>query len=313
VPARRLLPLVAAALAAALAGCGGGDDDRSDRVRVVATTAQMADIARNVGGDAVDVHPLLPAAGGDPHGHEPRPRDIEAIARAELIVLSGAGLDEWAREVIDSSGTDATVVDAGAGRPAVRRTAAGDIDPHWWHDPRNVAHAAGRIGAALADAAEDPGARRRIERNAAAYAQRVRALDRAIAGCLQRIPAGRRRLVTQHDSIGHLADRYDLEVVGTISPAQAAEAQPSAGELAALADRVRRERVAAIFPDAAGSDRLARALARQTGARVGPALYGDSLGRPGSPEATYLGMEAANAERLAHGLTDGRVRCAIRP
>jgi len=310
--ARRLLalPTLLAALSLTAVGCATerGHYDANGRLRVVASTTQLADIARHVGGGAVDVHQLL-RPNSDPHDYEPRPKDVEATADAAVVIVNGAGLDAWMDDVIANAGGHPTVVDAGAGRPIVR---AGD--PHWWHDPRNVLHAIGLIRAALTVA--DPAARTRIDRSATAYANAIRALDRDIARCIGAVPHDERKLVTDHDALGSFAARYGLRIVGTILPAQTSEAQPSARDVARLVALIRREHVRAVFPESSVNARLAEAIAHQTGASATLKLYGDSLGPAGSPGATYIGMERTNADRIVRGLTGGARGCpaaATRP
>jgi ABC-type Zn uptake system ZnuABC Zn-binding protein ZnuA len=138
----------------------------------------------------------------------------------------------------------------------------------------------------------------------------VRALDAGIARCLARVPLARRRLVTDHDAFGYFAHRYGITVVGAVIPSQTTQAQPSAGDVAALVRVIRREGVRAVFPESSVNPRLARAIAARTGARADLELYGDTLGPAGSPGATYLGMERANADAMARGFTGGRAGCA---
>ena len=140
---------------------------------------------------------------------------------------------------------------------------------------------------------------------------KLRRLDRDLRGCLSRIPASRRKLVTDHDAFGYFARRYRIDVVGAVIPSQTTQAQPSARELARLADLVRKQHVAAVFPERSLNSKLARAIARETGANAGYTLYGDTLGPAGSDADTYLKMAAANARTIALGLSRGRVRCAI--
>jgi ABC-type Zn uptake system ZnuABC Zn-binding protein ZnuA len=165
----------------------------------------------------------------------------------------------------------------------------------------------GRIGSALR--AAGPAAAGRIEARAAAYRRRVLALDRAIRRCVDAVPAARRKLVTDHDAFGAFAAAYGIEVIGALIPARTTEAQPSAGDLSELAALIRRERVPAVFPASAVEPRLARALARQTGAAVGRELFADTLGPPDGSGATYLGSEAHNADAIVRGLTGGRRGC----
>lgn len=310
--------LAAAGLAAAAliaAGCGGGSGGGNGQVEVVATTTQIGDFVREVGGDAVSVDQIL-EPNTDPHEYEPRPSDVAAAAKAKLVFASGDDLDGWIDQVVSDSGSDARVVDLGAvvpGRLPGEESGeeASRYDPHWWHDPRNAEAAVGEIERRLA--AADPARRRELERNAAAYLAKLRALEAGIARCIDAVPASRRKLVTDHDAFGYFADRYGIDVVGAVIPSQTTQAQPSAKDLSALADLIDREQVEAIFPESSLSSKVAEAIARQTGATAAYTLYGDTLGPAGSDGATYLRMEAANADSMVRGFTGGRRGCPLRP
>lgn len=300
---RRPLLVAALALAFALAGCAAPGGSSGGRLDVVATTTQVADFVRAVGGDAVEVHQIL-RPNTDPHEYEPRPDDVRATAGADVVVLSGDGLDGWMSHVLEQSGGDPATVDLA--RAGVDRLPG---DPHWWHDPRNVEAAIPVVRAALTRA--DPADRAAFARHAAAYAARLRRLDHGIARCMARVPAARRALVTSHDAFDYFAKRYGIEVIGAVIPSQTTEAQPSAGALARLSEQVRRRHVHAIFPESSVSPKLAQALARQTGARSDLVLYGDTLGPAGSPGATYLGMERANALAMLEGFTGSDRGCRL--
>jgi ABC-type Zn uptake system ZnuABC Zn-binding protein ZnuA/ABC-type Mn2+/Zn2+ transport system permease subunit len=303
----------AAALGALLAaaGCGGSDGD--GELRVVATTTQVGDFVRAVGGSRLEDEQLLDP-NTDPHEYEPRPSDVSAAADAELMFRSGGDLDDWTEEVISDSGSDATLVDLSHGIPVrLRGEAEGgggeEFDAHWWHDPANAIAAVRTVRARLADA--DPAHARQYGANARTYIGELRRLDDGIRACVASVPPQRRKLVTDHDAFGYFARRYGIEVVGAVIPAITTQAQPSAGELADLADVVRREDVRAIFPESSVNNRLAEAIARETGASADYTLYGDTLGPEGSPGATYLGMEEANADAIVRGFTDGARGCDI--
>jgi ABC-type Zn uptake system ZnuABC Zn-binding protein ZnuA/ABC-type Mn2+/Zn2+ transport system permease subunit len=307
---RRGLAAGLAAAALASAGCGIASGSRET---VVATTTELADLTRQVAGGEIEVVGLLRPS-TDPHEYEPRPRDVRDTATAKLVLRSGDPLDAWMRKVVSEAGGDATVVDVGSAVP-VRlpgETSGPDrsrFDPHWWHDPRNVQAAVVRIRDALTE--EHPDGAGEFRRNAASYLARLRALDRGIARCLAPVPATERKIVTDHDAFGYFAHRYGITVVGAVIPSQTTQAQASAGELARLSALIRRERVRAVFPERSVSSKVARALARQTGASAAYTLYGDTLGPAGSPAATYLGMEEANANAIVRGLTGGRRGCTI--
>jgi ABC-type Zn uptake system ZnuABC Zn-binding protein ZnuA/ABC-type Mn2+/Zn2+ transport system permease subunit len=308
-----------AALALLAAGCGGSAGGDSGKLDVVATTTVVGDLVREVGGEAIEVDQIL-EPNSDPHDYEPRPSDIVGAAAAELVFASGADLDGWVDEVVADSGSDAEVVDLGAvvpthlaGEEAHEHGGEdehhddGEVDPHWWHDPRNAAAAVREIVAALA--AADPSRRAEFERNARAYLSQLRELDRGIARCIDSIPASKRKLVTDHDAFGYFANRYGIEVVGAVIPSQTTQAQPSAQDLSELARTVEAEKVQAIFPESSLSSRAADAIARQTGASAEYTLYGDTLGPEGSSGGTYLGMERANADAVVRGLTGGERGC----
>jgi zinc/manganese transport system substrate-binding protein len=300
----RSLALLLLLLPFAATGCGdsdGQDGTGTGEVEAVATTTIVGDLVRNVGGQRVQLETLVPAD-ADPHGHEPRPSDAVALAEAELVVKSGGDLDEWLDDLIESAGADAaelTLLDS------VR--AIGD-DPHWWQDPRNALLAVEAIRAALAEA--DPDHRRAYERGAGGYISELRALDDEIERCMDRIPPERRKLVTTHDSLGYFARRYDVEVIGSVIPSLSTQAQPSAQDVDALVEQIEDEGVAAIFPEADVSQRLERAISRESGAEVGRELWTDSLGGEGSGAETYLAAMRANADALAEGMSGGRVSCA---
>jgi ABC-type Zn uptake system ZnuABC Zn-binding protein ZnuA/ABC-type Mn2+/Zn2+ transport system permease subunit len=308
VPALAIAALLA--LGALVTGCGSSSSD-SGQLRVVATTTQIGDLVREVGGNAVAVDQIL-QPNTDPHEYEPRPSDVAGAAEAKLIFANGDELDSWIEQIVSDSGSDAEIVDLGAIVPERRPgessgAEASRYDPHWWHDPRNAEAAVVAIERHLA--AADPSHRRQFERNARAYLAKLRALDAGIAGCMNSVPPARRKLVTDHDAFGYFADRYGIEVVGAVIPSQTTQAQPSAKDLSALAQLIEREQVKAIFPESSLSPKVAEAIASQTGATADYSLYGDTLGPEGSSGATYLTMEAANANAMVRGFTDGRRGC----
>jgi ABC-type Zn uptake system ZnuABC Zn-binding protein ZnuA/ABC-type Mn2+/Zn2+ transport system permease subunit len=301
-PGRAGRPLARWAAAGAalfvISGCGS---DSGDGVSVVATTPVVGDLAANVAGDDIEVTTLM-SADTDPHEYEPRPADVEALANADLVVASGGDIDGWIDDAIADSGSDAEMVVLADVIPHELPD-----DPHWWHDPRNAAAAADRIGEALA--AEVSDATTTIGRRTADYVAEIDALDRAIGRCFSALPPAQRKVVTDHDAFGYLAERYDLEIVGTVIPAVTTEAQASAGELAELRETIEREGVQAVFPESSSDEGLAEVLSSETGTNTGEALIGDSLGAEAST-GTYIGMETANAAALVAGLTDGAEECS---
>jgi ABC-type Zn uptake system ZnuABC Zn-binding protein ZnuA/ABC-type Mn2+/Zn2+ transport system permease subunit len=310
--------LASAGLAVAVlfvAGCGGGSHAAGGQLQAVATTTQIGDFARAVGGNAVAVDQIL-QPNTDPHEYEPRPSDVAGAAEAKLVFASGDNLDSWIDQVVSDSGSDARVVDLGAAVPVrlpgeSSGAEASQYDPHWWHDPRNAEAAVREIARRLA--AVDPSHRAEFARNADRYLAKLRELDDGIARCMGSVPASRRKLVTDHDAFSYFAKRYGIDVVGAVIPSQTTQAQPSARDLSNLAALVEREQVEAIFPESSLSPKVAEAIASQTGASAEYTLYGDTLGPADSDGATYLRMEAANADSMVRGFTGGRRGCDLSP
>ena len=126
---------------------------------------------------------------------------------------------------------------------------------------------------------------------------------------MERVPPGKRKLVTTHDALGYFAERYGLEVIGAVIPSLSTQAQPSARDIDALVEQIEHEGVEAIFPEVAVSQRLEQAVSRESGAEVGRELWTDSLGDEGSGAETYLKAMRVNTAALVEGMSGGRARC----
>ncbi len=284
------------ALLPLLAACGSATSSGSDTPKIVATTTQLADMARNIAPGA-DVTSLL-SPNTDPHEYEVRPNDVKALASADIVLRSGGEVDAWLDGALDSAGVDEQdVVDAGAAAGI-----EGD-DPHWWQDPQRAEKAAVAIGAAFA--------RGGLPDDSAAYVKRLQTLDAGVRACMDKVPAAQRKLVTSHDALGYYARRYGIEVIGTVIPALTTAAQPSAGDVAKLVDTIKAAGVKTIFAESSVNPKVEEAIAREAGARIGKALWADSLGPKGSDGATYIESIASNTTALVDGFSGGAVNCRV--
>jgi ABC-type Zn uptake system ZnuABC Zn-binding protein ZnuA len=285
--------------------CSSNSNDGAapDGIRVVATTAQIAALAREVGGDRIDLRGIVPA-GADAHDFEPVASDLVAIERADVILRHGAGLDDWLDHTLDAAG-DATVVTVTDGielQPPALAAEDGDtgLDPHVWHDPDLAIAMLENVAQALRDA--DPNGHEIYDANSAAYAQELRDIKAGIQALVDEIPPDRRKLVTNHDAFGYFARAFGLTVVGAVIPGTSTQAEASAKQTAALLELIRRENVKAIFAESSVNASLARTLADDAGVRIVDDLFGDSLGPPGSGADTVDGMLLANARKIAAAL-----------
>lgn len=326
---RRVRPVavLVSALVMALpftAACGSGQSATTDaggKLRVVATTTQVADFTRNVGGDRVHVTQLL-KPNVDPHDFEPAPADLQAISKAALVVESGVGLESWLDDTIEAAGFEGTTVDAskgvtlheggekheesGAKHEKETQEAGhehGEKDPHIWQDPRNAKKMAATIAAALQKA--DPSHRADYRADLETYENRLDRLDADIEKQISSIPAVERRLVTNHDAFGYYVRRYDLTFVGSIIPSFDTSAELSGKELDALVGEIRAQHVKAVFSEASLPPKTAKTIGDRAGVTVvagDHALYGDTLGPAGSDAATYIAMMEHNTETIVGAL-----------
>jgi zinc/manganese transport system substrate-binding protein len=302
----RLRALGAGILAAGLlAGCAQGDPagasgSATGALDVVATTPQVADFVRNIGGGDVRVVQII-KPGVDPHEYEPTPADMQAVGAAKLVVKNGVGLEKWLDQTIQSAGYDGPVVDCSQG-VAVRRGDAeeADGDPHIWHNPLNAKIMVADIEKGLA--AADPANAATYARNLTTYTAKLDKLDADNVAAFAKLPADQRKLVTNHDAFGYYVDRYHLDFVGSVIPSMDTSAELSAKQLTDLVAKIRATGVKAIFTESSLPPKTADTVAAQAGVKVVDSLYGDSLGPAGSPGATYLGAEEHNTQTIVTAL-----------
>ncbi len=296
-----ILGLVAASIVAlSIVGCTDGADQGgrgpvSGRpLRVVATTTHLADFARILGQGRVEVFDLL-KANVDAHDYEPTPADLEAVRRADLVVKNGVGLEDWLDRTLKSAGSKAHVVDASA-EVVVRRG-----DPHIWHDPLRAKAMVATVARAMRDVNPEHAATYTSAEQA--YLAELDALDAEIRGQIATLTS--KKLVTNHDAFGYYVERYGLEFVGAIIPSFDSQAELSSRDLSALVERIKVERVRAVFSESSLPPKTAETVAREAGVRVVAgegALYGDALGPPGSDADTYLKMMRHNTRTIVDGL-----------
>jgi len=250
------------------------DGAEARRLRVLTSIAPLYSWAANVAGTAADVENLLPADVG-PHDYQFRPRDMHKIRAADIILLNGLGLESWFASAIQASDPSAAkkVIEVATGVPAsllIREIPAlhldgdeaeahvhhGPANPHLWLDPWFARHAVTNLLAALREA--DPAGAATYEANAAAYTERLHALDREIEAGLASLP--RRDVITFHDAFPYFCRRYQLKLVGVIE--EVPGSSPSPRYLAALSAVIREQRVGVLFTEPQFDAKLARQLAR---------------------------------------------------
>jgi ABC-type Zn uptake system ZnuABC Zn-binding protein ZnuA len=311
-----------------LAGCAStGPAGEAEGPRVVATTTQVADFTDELAGEQVVLTRLL-QPGQSAHAFDPSAAQLLALGQADALVVNGGGLESWLDDAIAASGFDGALIDASTGiELAATDDGHGDEDehaddehaedehaddehadddhdhaggnPHIWTDPALAEQMVGNIADGLAELdGVDTGALRASESD---YTAQLEALDAWIAENVATVPAEQRLLVTNHDAFTYFLDAYDVTFVGSVIPSFDDNAEPSAAEIDALVDRIEATGVQAVFSEASISPKAAATIAAEAGVAVysgDDALYGDSLGQPGSEGETYLGSQLHNARLI---------------
>ncbi len=280
-----------------------------EKLRVVATTSIVRDVAANVGRDLIDLALLIPT-GTDPHSFEPIPQDVAAVADAHVLLANGVGLEGFLEPLLESAGASRRVVelstgirllDAGEDRdqPAEGEPHHPGMDPHTWTDPNNVMVWVENTERTLSTL--DPRNAEAYRANAQAYRAQLDELDRWVREQVARIPVGQRLLVTDHLVFGYLARQYGFTQVGAIIPAYTSLAQPSAKELAELEEAIRDAGVKAVFVGHTVNPNLADTVARDTGTQL-VLLYTGSLTENGGDADTYLDYVRYNVSAIVAAL-----------
>ncbi len=284
-------------------------------LKVIAAESFLADIAQNVAGDRFNVSTLIPL-GMDPHAFEPIPRDVAALAESDIVIINGGGIEGWLEEVIANSGGKFLVIEASAGlesrevHHAEEEHEAEDEgedghhhengDPHFWLDPINVIHYVENIRDGFIE--KDPTAKDIYTRNAENYIKQLNELDVYIRQQVEIIPAGKRLIITNHESFGYYADRYGFTVVGTIIPSVSTGSSPSAQQLVRLVDDIHSTGVTAIFLETGTNPQLAEQISSETGIKVVSDLYTHSITEADGVAPTYIDMMKYNTNRVVENL-----------
>lgn len=302
-PALLLWLLAGAALL--LAACGGDDGEPDGRPRVLASTAIIAEFARQVAGDDAVVTTLIPA-GVEVHAFEPTTDAARRIAEADVIFVNGYNLEAGVLDVIvENRASDAALIVVSEGISPLRASGVADVDPadllfaagdpHMWLDVENAERYVDRIRRALVEV--DPAHTGGYEQRAGAYVEELRALRAELEEMLGVIPAPRRKLVVFHDAFRYFAQAFGLELVAAVSPANPNQ-EPSPRDVVDTINTVEREGVPAVFREPQFSSQVLDLVAEETGVRV-LTLYSVPIdGEAGS----YVEMMRANARALVAGL-----------
>ncbi|MBA3944529.1 MAG: zinc ABC transporter substrate-binding protein [Herpetosiphonaceae bacterium] len=277
------------------------------KIKVVTTVAPLTNIVRNVGGDRIDLHGIIPD-GTDSHTFEPAPSDAQVLAAADLILVNGLHL-ESPTEKMANANKQPNVEMVRFGDNTITQNDwifdfsfpkdKGDPNPHLWMNVQYAMHYAEVARDALIKT--DPANKDYYTQNATTFLAKLKQLDDGIATSVQTIPAGQRKLVTYHDSWAYFARRYGMTVIGAIQPSDFAE--PSPKDVASMVDQLKAEHVPALFGSEVFPSKVLDEIGKEAGVKYIDTLRDDDPpGKAGDPNHTYIGMILSDMQAMIPAL-----------
>lgn len=288
-----------------LAACGEPESSTSTdgKFHVVTTFTVIQDIAQNVAGDAAVVESIT-KPGAEIHDYQPTPRDIVKTQDADLVLWNGFNLERWFEKFFQNIKDVPSVVVSDGVEPMgiTEGPYNGKPNPHAWMSPTSALIYVENIRKALVE--HDPKNADVYNKNAAAYAEKIKAMDAPLRKRLSAIPEDKRWLVTSEGAFSYLARDYDMREA-YLWPINA-DQQGTPQQVRHVIELVRENNLPVVFSESTVSDRPARQVTKESGARYGGVLYVDSLSTEGGPVPTYLDLLRVTVETIAKGFDDER-------
>jgi manganese/zinc/iron transport system substrate-binding protein len=293
---------------ALISGCTAPKTERDAKspIQIVATTGMVGDIAKNLGGERVQIKTLM-GAGVDPHLYKPTPADVRALQSADMVFYNGLHLEGKMSDVLERVGEKKTVVAVADDIPEAQLLLA-DVktkthDPHVWFDVSKWMLATEKARDSLIKF--DPTNEKIYRDNATKYLAQLRELDSQTRREIATIPATRRVLVTAHDAFRYFGRAYKIEVEGLQGISTASEV--SVRDVSRIVDLLTKRRIKAVFVESSVPKRTIEAVVQGCRARghevvIGGSLYSDAMGKDGTPEGSYIGMVRANVKTIVGAL-----------
>lgn len=282
------------ALALLLPGAALADE----KPKVVTTFTVIADIAKNVAGDAATVESIT-KPGAEIHGYQPTPQDIVKARDAELVLRNGLNLEAWFEKFLANLGDVPTVTVSDGVEPISIAGGAydGKPNPHAWMSPENALIYVENIRKALTDI--DPANAAIYEANARTYSLKIKAEIEPMQAEIAKIPENERWLVTSEGAFSYLARDLGMKEL-YLWPINA-DSQGPPQQVKAVVDQVIENKIPVVFSESTVSDKPAKQVAAETGARYGGVLYVDSLSEPDGPVPTYLDLLKVTVSTIVKG------------
>ena len=308
--------LVAALVVLGIAGCATGKENSSQttsataeskKLQVVTTNSIIYDMTKNIAGDLVDLHSIVPV-GQDPHEYEPLPEDVQKVQKADLIFYNGINLengeDAWFAKMVKNAKKEANK-DYFAVSDGVQviylegQNEAGKEDPHAWLNIENGIIYAKNIAKQLI--AKDPKNKEAYEKNLAAYVEKLEALDKDAKARIAKIPEEKRLIVTSEGCFKYFSKAYDIPSAYIWEINTEEEGTPE--QITTLVRQLRESKVPSLFVESSVDDRPMKTVSQETGKPIHSTIFTDSIAEEGKDGDSYYSMMKWNLDKIIEGLS----------
>lgn len=293
----------------ALSACSNGTtgkDDKSDKLQVVTTYSIIYDLVKNIGGDKVEIHSLVPI-GANPHEYDPLPKDVMKMTDADVVFYNGLNLEEgnsWFEKLLktaDKSGEDAPVYKVSEGVEPIYLETKGlekEPDPHAWMDIQNGIIYVENIKKALIEV--DPKNKEYYTENAKKYTDQLKKLHEDTINRIQQIPEEKRFLISSEGAFKYFGKAYGVKT-GYIWEINS-ENQGTPEQIRDVVQLIQSNKIPALFVETSVDRRSMETVSKETGVPIAGTIFTDSLGKSGEDGDTYLEMMKWNADTIINGL-----------
>ena len=294
----------------ALVACSTGKKDTAtsdQKLKVVATNSIIADITKNIAGDKIDLHSIVPV-GQDPHEYEPLPEDVQKVQKADLIFYNGINLENggnaWFTKMVNNAKKEANkdyfaVSDGVEVIYLEGQNEAGKEDPHAWLNIENGVIYAKNIAKQLI--AKDPKNKETYEKNLAAYVEKLEALDKDAKQRIAKIPEEKRLIVTSEGCFKYFSKAYDIKSAYIWEINTEEEGTPE--QITKLVRQLRESKVPSLFVESSVDDRPMKTVSQETGLPIFSTIFTDSIAEAGKDGDSYYSMMKWNLDKIIEGLS----------
>ena len=296
-------------LAVGLFACSNANknSNTSEKLKVVATNSIIADITKNIAGDKIDLHSIVPV-GQDPHEYEPLPDDVKKTSQADLIFYNGINLETggnaWFTKLVQnakkeenkdyyavSDGVDVIYLEG--------QNAQGKEDPHAWLNLENGMIYAKNIAKQLS--AKDPKNKDFYEANLKKYLEKLEALDKEAKQKFNNIPKEKKMIVTSEGCFKYFSKAYNVPSAYIWEINTEEEGTPD--QIKALVEKLRKTKVPSLFVESSVDERPMQTVSKDTNIPIFEKIFTDSIAEPGQNGDSYYNMMKWNLDKIAEGLS----------